>query len=704
MSITLLIGLQSGGIVQPLWAAPLRSAVEVAQASGKRSATVVIVNPAAGSDVTGNGSTVSPFKTITHALQIAQPNTVIRLLAGTYSTATGERFPLRLKSGVRVQGDPVTRGQAVILNGGGSYAGRGGTPSLSVPLNVTVVGASQATLEGITISNPNAQGYGLWVEATQPTISDNTFTGNGKAAIAIAGSATPLILNNFFYNNGSNGVLVFDTARPRIQDNMFEQTGVALQSDQNSAPLILGNRIIRNQQGIVVQGQARPVLRNNSVESNQQDGLVLMAQAQPDLGTIASPGGNWFRNNGRFDLNSQDANIPVISVGNEILKQSGALAATPPLSPSQPSPSQPSPSPLPAVGDKQKLIQTSTPLAASPTSRSPVNAATPTPSLALLSTTPTVQTRRSAPRTATPSLSLLAVPAAAPTVTLQPQPKLPPLSPVPASRPLLSDPVLPPESGVATPLLSASSFPAPAFSVPDRLPSREQSGSLPVRLTRPPGAPAAIAPKVRPPKIVPAPLRLPSETTPVIIPVPPPETATPSASTPRLVRQPLADSPRTPVLSLDLATPNTTTAVTQPSINTNLRPLPRSARSLPVPRPTAAIAPTNPNLLPVPDPNIPIGNVGSSPQPSIYRSNGDGTSSTPSSRAIAMGYRYRVYVDRLEAAQEEVLRRLVPDAFITRSQGRSILQVGLFRDRAAAEQLIQTLSQQGVLAMTEPLR
>lgn len=69
-----------------------------------------------------------------------------------------------------------------------------------------------------------------------------------------------------------------------------------------------------------------------------------------------------------------------------------------------------------------------------------------------------------------------------------------------------------------------------------------------------------------------------------------------------------------------------------------------------------------------------------------------------------MGYRYRVYVDRLEAAQEEVLRRLVPDAFITRSQGRSILQVGLFRDRAAAEQLIQTLSQQGVLAMTEPLQ
>jgi hypothetical protein len=69
-----------------------------------------------------------------------------------------------------------------------------------------------------------------------------------------------------------------------------------------------------------------------------------------------------------------------------------------------------------------------------------------------------------------------------------------------------------------------------------------------------------------------------------------------------------------------------------------------------------------------------------------------------------MGYRYRVYVDRLETAQEEVLRRLVPDAFITRSQGRSILQVGLFRDRAAAEQLIQTLSQQGVLAMTEPLR
>ncbi|HZG38113.1 MAG TPA: DUF1565 domain-containing protein, partial [Nodosilinea sp.] len=41
-----------------------------------------------------------PHKTLTAALGAAQGNTLIKLAPGTYSTATGERFPITVPNGV----------------------------------------------------------------------------------------------------------------------------------------------------------------------------------------------------------------------------------------------------------------------------------------------------------------------------------------------------------------------------------------------------------------------------------------------------------------------------------------------------------------------------------------------------------------------------------------------------------------------------
>ncbi|HEY9807299.1 MAG TPA: DUF1565 domain-containing protein, partial [Candidatus Obscuribacterales bacterium] len=55
-----------------------------ARARAMSTLTLLYVNPIAGDDAIGDGGERSPFKTITQALKVAQSNTVIVLIPGTY--------------------------------------------------------------------------------------------------------------------------------------------------------------------------------------------------------------------------------------------------------------------------------------------------------------------------------------------------------------------------------------------------------------------------------------------------------------------------------------------------------------------------------------------------------------------------------------------------------------------------------------------
>ena len=84
-------------------------------------ANILHVDSQNGEDSQGNGSEQSPLKTITQALKLAQPNTVISLSAGTYSEQTGESFPLIIRNSVTIQGTPSAQGYDVIINGSGYF-------------------------------------------------------------------------------------------------------------------------------------------------------------------------------------------------------------------------------------------------------------------------------------------------------------------------------------------------------------------------------------------------------------------------------------------------------------------------------------------------------------------------------------------------------------------------------------------------------
>lgn len=273
---------------------------------------VLFVNPTSGDD-NNNGREATPLRTITRALQVAQPNTVIVLGRGTYSSASGEEFPLLIKSGISIQGDTAGKGRGILIQGGGEYLSRSFGRQ-----NTTLVVGNNVTVAGVTITNPQGRGYGMWIESTNPQIVGNTFTGSVQDGIAVTGNATAKISQNYFYRNGANGVTVSGSARPEISENIFQQTGFGINIAQNAEPVITGNHIQYNRAGVIVQANARPVLRQNLIQGNREDGLVAIAQANPDLGSDGEPGNNDFRNNARYDINANAAKQPILSVGNRI--------------------------------------------------------------------------------------------------------------------------------------------------------------------------------------------------------------------------------------------------------------------------------------------------------------------------------------------------------------------------------------------------
>ena len=278
------------------------------------SATVIYVNPVTGQDRAGAGvSAATPYKTITFALSQAQANTVIQLAPGNYSKDTGESFPLILKPGVTLIGNESAKGQGTIITGGGFYTSR-----TFARQDITILAENNTTIAGLTVTNPNQRGTAVWVESSNPTIKNNTFFNSVREGVFVTGTGNPKIENNIFFKNGGNGVSLARSAQGEIRNNTFEDTGFGLAIGGNSTPLVEGNQIIQNQDGLVISESAKPILRQNVIQNNKRDGIVATINALPNLGTNDSPGGNLIRNNARHDLNNATRTNRILAVGNDI--------------------------------------------------------------------------------------------------------------------------------------------------------------------------------------------------------------------------------------------------------------------------------------------------------------------------------------------------------------------------------------------------
>ncbi|WP_373526223.1 DUF1565 domain-containing protein [Nostoc sp.] len=283
-------------------------------AQAPATATVIYVNPATGTDNPGTGTTsAAPYKSISFALSQAQSGAVIQLAPGNYNQESGESFPLLLKPGVTLRGDEATKGQAILITGGGFYTSR-----FFARQDITILADQDTTINGVTVTNPNGRGTGVWVESTNPVIKNSTFTNSVREGVFVTGTGNPKIENNLFVQNKGNGISVTKSAQGEIRGNLFQDTGFGLAIGGTSTPLIVENQIVENQDGLFISELAKPVLRKNVIQNNKRDGIIATVNALPDLGTNESPGGNLIRNNTRYDLNNATKTGKILAVGNDI--------------------------------------------------------------------------------------------------------------------------------------------------------------------------------------------------------------------------------------------------------------------------------------------------------------------------------------------------------------------------------------------------
>ena len=232
------------------------------------------VNPTSGSDSAG-GVADQPLQTVTRALEIATPNTVIVLAPGRYTQLSGEVFPLRLKPGVTIQGAPGMRDRDAVIEGGGSFE----SPARSQQ-NAAIIAADRAGIAQVAISNPN--GYGVWIESASPVILESAFVGNRQTGIYVEGGS-PRVQGSYFSGNQVAGLIIFGVSSAHIQGNTFEKTGDAIRVMDGATPEIVGNRITNNEASLVLIGDSHPVLRDNQIMGNRQNDVVEVASRAEDI-------------------------------------------------------------------------------------------------------------------------------------------------------------------------------------------------------------------------------------------------------------------------------------------------------------------------------------------------------------------------------------------------------------------------------------
>lgn len=250
----------------------------------------VYVDSQEGSD-RAPGNEFEPFKTITHAIQKAKYGAKIYLKPGIYSTTTGEVFPLRIKPGLSLHASRYARGAEVRIVGGGKFL----SPTWAGQ-NVTIVAEKDSRISGLTITNPNTRGTGIWIEAGSPTLQENRFVGCDRDGVFVSGNANPLILYNLFEKNGGNGLSFTRDSKGSMQQNQIRANGFGMAIGDRSAPFLYQNEIIQNKDGIVINGEARPELKANTITNNQRDGIVVTNQARPQLQSDV------IRANGQYDI------------------------------------------------------------------------------------------------------------------------------------------------------------------------------------------------------------------------------------------------------------------------------------------------------------------------------------------------------------------------------------------------------------------
>lgn len=680
--------------------------------------TRLYVNPELGDNWRGDGSRDRPFQTLTHALDQAHPNTIIVLAPGTYSEASGEQFPIQLRSGVTVYGDPDQWGEDIEIVGGGWLM----TPTAGEQ-SVTILGFDGAGLSGVTVRNPD--GSAIWVAGGMPWIVGNTIAENDRHGI-VAHDGTPYIVNNRFDDNDGSDLEFSDRATPQLQDNQLDR--------RNGRSI--GYFVTATRQTITATNPANPanpVSQSPTVQTTPPISSQAQTQAQPQPQRLARA----------VPIEADDA--------AEILTWQGETSFPPLVRPSETiaARSEVRPNPRPAESFDRTTAQS---LPLDPDLASALNLAREEVNLEVNLTDQRTPRRGSTiaesgeygiappgriPSTvrnpfeasASPRVSNtgLIVPSPSPSLPVRSStqrlpavPNVPNVPNVPAVSNPQTVPSVPREhSEVISPPIVASSTPThrnttapivawgtptgsstPTATTPDASPANTPETLLrweALERSTPVASSGLPAPIVNPNRNTPTQPSLNSNTRPTSIIIagqsaePPDTTATNTTNTTNV---PPAQG-RTPIPIQASVEPFDRASLPLAYAPSNITP------AWPQPRPTGI-----PGLvpLPVPDPNPPIGEGGALPPPPSSTVNPSeippglvpGITQGMTQGMTQTGVRYRVLVNG--SAGLEQVAAIADSAFVTQNDGREVIQAGVFRDSWRADQLVGELTAVGLTA------
>jgi nitrous oxidase accessory protein NosD len=105
---------------------------------------------------------------------------------------------------------------------------------------------SDASLLGVTVSNPIARGTEISIESTSPTLAKNTFSQYGREGIFATINAKPAILDNLFVHNVASGLIMARYSKGEVLRNLFENNPVGIAVSNFAAPLVANNKLTNN--------------------------------------------------------------------------------------------------------------------------------------------------------------------------------------------------------------------------------------------------------------------------------------------------------------------------------------------------------------------------------------------------------------------------------------------------------------------------
>jgi parallel beta-helix repeat (two copies) len=189
-------------------------------------------------------------------------------ISGFTINATGTGILVNNTSNVTISNDSIssTKGTAVLVNKSSSVTIKNDTVSNSVT-GINVTNSKNTKITNSTIKNN--KGDGITVESSvNTTINKDKITGNAKRGIKIYKSTNTTVNGSTLEHNGNYSNV----------GRLSDESAVYVQNSSNTK--ITGNNINNNSQGVTTKDTSKVTIKNNTINDNYADGIILGGYAK----------------------------------------------------------------------------------------------------------------------------------------------------------------------------------------------------------------------------------------------------------------------------------------------------------------------------------------------------------------------------------------------------------------------------------------